>query len=59
MVFGGWMLPAALARFAPSRMGPEVGGEAARLFNVIAGVWIVLAGAYAAVLATRIRRGLG
>lgn len=58
VIFGGWMLPALLARLAPARMGPELGGEVARLFNGIAGGWIALAGAYAAVLAVRLRRGL-
>ncbi len=53
------MLPALLARFAPARMGAGAGEEAAQLFNVIAGTWIVVAGAYAAVLAVRMRRDLG
>jgi hypothetical protein len=59
IIFGGWMLPAMLARFAPARMGPALGGEVAGLFNGIAGGWIALAGAYAAVLAVRLRRDLG
>ena len=59
IIFAGWMLPAVLARLVPTRMGPELGGEVARLFNGIAGGWIVLAGAYAAVLGVRMRRDLG
>lgn len=59
ILFGGWMLPALLGRFAPARMGPGPGAEVARLFNIVAGGWIVLAAAYAAVLAVRLRRGLG
>lgn len=53
------MLPALLARFAPARMGADLGGEVARLFNIIAGGWIVVAASYAAVLAVRMRRDLG
>lgn len=59
VIFGGWILPATLARFAPGRLGPDIGGEAAHLFNVIAGGWVVMAAAYAAVLGVRLRRDLG
>lgn len=52
------MLPALLGRLAPARLGPGAGEEVARMFNLVAGGWMLVAGAYAAVLAIRMRRGL-
>jgi len=58
LVFGGWMLPALLARLVPARLGPEGGADAGRPFMVIAGVWAFLAVVYGVVLAARMRRGI-
>lgn len=58
MIFGGWMLPAALAYAVRARVDIEAGGRIAGLFNIIAGFWAVLAIAYALVIAMRMRRGI-
>ena len=58
ILFAGWMLPAILARLVPARLGPEVGDEVARMFNIVAGLWAFLALIYAGVLASRMRRDL-
>ena len=58
IVFGGWAVPALLARCAPERFGPDRGEQAARLFNMVAGGWAFLAVGYGVILAARMRRGL-
>jgi hypothetical protein len=57
VIFGGWILPALLARVVPGGAAPEL-REAARMFDIVAGAWAFLAVLYAAVLAVRLRRGI-
>lgn len=57
LVFGGWMLPAALARLVPADVAAAA-PQAVRMFNIVAGGWAFLALSYGLVLALRMRRGL-
>lgn len=58
ILFAGWMLPAVLARLVPARLGPDIGGQAAGMFNIVAGTWAFLAVVYGSVIAVRMRRGI-
>lgn len=56
-LFAGWMLPIGLARLVSARL-PDAGTGAARLFEIVGGVWAFVAVLYGLVVAMRLRRGI-
>lgn len=57
VIFGGWMLPALLARLVPERVA-ATSPAVVRSFDIVAGGWAALAVAYGLVVALRVRRGI-
>ena len=58
IVFGGWILPAVLARLVPEQVGAVADADPASMFNLIAGLWGIAAAVYGVVLALRVRRSI-